>query len=182
MSDGRGGTIRRGVARVERVAVWGDAGEWAFTPPKSKRGKRPDYFPVALYSELLKHRERQERRARVLGATWQDHGLVFPARDGLPFKRDAYARRLTALLKRAELPLPCTPYTLRYSFATLARLAGESDVNVSRQREHSRVNFTKDVYVKTLPEMQQGVAGRLEEMLLETVGNQPAHLDAKGVM
>lgn len=75
-----------------------------------------------------------------------------------------------------------TPYTLRYSFATLALLAGEMDVAVSRQMGHARVDFTKTVYVKLLTEMQQSLSGSFERLLSETVGNQLAHLDAPGVM
>jgi integrase len=84
--------------------------------------------------------------------------------------------------ERADITSRVTPYTLRYSFATLALLAGELDVAVSRQMGHARADFTKEVYVKVLPEMQQSFSGSFERLLSETVGNQPAHFDVPGVM
>jgi len=47
---------------------------------------------------------------------------------------------------------------------------------------HARPDFTKAVYVKVLPEMQQSLSGSFEKLLTETVGNQVAHLDSPGVM
>ena len=96
--------------------------------------------------------------------------------------RRTYAKRLRALTAGAGIAAHITPYCLRYSFATLALLAGELDVSVSRQMGHARTDFTKDVYVKVLPEMQQRLSGSLERLLSEAAGNQPAHSEAAGVM
>ena len=48
--------------------------------------------------------------------------------------------------------------------------------------EHARTDFTKDVYVKVIPEMQQRLSGSLERLLSEAVGNQLAHSEAARVM
>ena len=63
-----------------------------------------------------------------------------------------------------------------------ALLAGELDVSVSRQMGHSNVNFTKDVYAKTLPQMQQRLSGSFERLLTEATGNKLAHLETSVIM
>jgi len=117
---------------------------------------------------------------RRVGALWR--GLVFTSPDGGPLDRYVYTNRLRAVAASAGITVRVTPYTLRYSFATLALLAGGLDVAVSRQMGHARPDFTKQVYVRVLPEMQQSLSGSFERLLAETVGNQLSHLDAPGVM
>ena len=75
-----------------------------------------------------------------------------------------------------------TPYSLRYSFATLALVSGELDRTVSGQMGHARTDFTKDVYVQVVPEMQQGLSDRLERLLFAGVGTPLAHFEAEGTM
>lgn len=132
-------------------------------------------FPGHIYRALEAHRTRQAARALHLGRLWRERGLVFPGPTGEPLDtRLAYARRLRALAKRPGVTDHVTPYSLRYSFATLALLAGELDVSVSRQMGHSNVNFTKGLCVKTLPQMQQRLAGNFERLLAEAIGNKLA--------
>ncbi|HYY92892.1 MAG TPA: site-specific integrase [Pyrinomonadaceae bacterium] len=172
-----------GVARVERAVLWPTAREFVFAPPKTESGRRLVFFPGHIHRALEAHRAEQAARALRLGALWRECGLVFPRATGEPLDvRSAYAKRLRLLAARAEIKGRVTPYTLRYSFATLALLAGELDVSVSRQMGHAHPDFTKDVYVKVLPEMQQSLSGLFERLLSEAAGNQLAHLDAPGVM
>lgn len=172
-----------GVARIERVVLRPRGGGFVFAPPKTKNGRRLVYFPAHIHRGLAAHRARQNARALSLRGLWRDHGLVFTGPAGYPLDvQRAYSRRLRELASRAGVKARVTPYTLRYSFATLALLAGELDVAVSKQMGHARVDFTKSVYAKLLPEMQQSLSGSFERLLSETVGNQLAHLDAHGVM
>lgn len=75
-----------------------------------------------------------------------------------------------------------TANTLRYSFATLGLLAGELDKTVSAQMGHARVDFTKDVYQKVLPEMTQRLSDRLERHLFSTGRTPLAHSEVAGEM
>ncbi|HEX8558519.1 MAG TPA: tyrosine-type recombinase/integrase [Pyrinomonadaceae bacterium] len=172
-----------GVARIERVVLRHTGGGFEFADPKTENGKRLVYFPAHIYRALEAHRERQAERAAHLGRAWRSLGFVFPAPDGGPLDvQYVYGRRLRQIAARAGITARVTPYTMRYSFATLALLAGEMDVAVSRQMGHKRPDFTKAVYVKVLPEMQQSLSGSFERLLSETVGNQVAHLEASGLM
>lgn len=172
-----------GVAKIERVVLWPNAREFIFAPPKTKTGRRSVYFPAHIHRSLGAHAAAQAARALRLGREWREHGLVFPRPTGEPMDTQrAYSKRLREIASRAGITARVTPYCLRYSFATLALLAGELDVSVSRQMGHARTDFTKDVYVKVLPDMQQRLSGSFERLLSEATGNQLAHTDAPGVM
>jgi integrase len=56
-------------------------------------------------------------------------------------------------------------YDLRHSCATLLLRAGENPKIVSERLGHSSVAFTMDVYTASLPDMQEGAAQKLQEML-----------------
>ncbi len=96
--------------------------------------------------------------------------------------RRAYWRRPRESTTRAGVKASVTPCTLRYSFATLAPLAGELYAAVSKQMGHARVDFTKTVCVKLLPEMRQGLSWSFERLLSETAGDRLPHTDASGVV
>lgn len=122
-------------------------------------------------------------KARALGRGWVDNDLVFPASNGGPQDRcNLTVRRFKPLLRRAGLSEGFTLYSLRYTYATLSLLAGESDKVVSGQMGHRRVNFTKDVYVKVLPRMKQAASDRLENLLFSDGGTQAAHIEAEKTM
>lgn len=172
-----------GVARIERAVLWLPAFRFIFADPKTKSGRRSVYFPAHIYRALEAHRAAQAARALQLGSQWHDHGLVFARPNGEPLEvRYAYGDRLRVLATPAGITERVTPYTLRYSFATLALLAGELDVSVSRQMGHANVNFTKDVYTKTLPQMQQRLSGNFERLLAEATGNKLAHSEMSVIM
>jgi len=56
-------------------------------------------------------------------------------------------------------------YDLRLSCATLLLRAGETPKVGSERLGHSSVAVTKDVYTASLPDMQEGAAQKLQEML-----------------
>lgn len=158
-------TDERALVRVRQVAVKVRGGGWQFRRPKTENAVRDVPFPAWLYQELLRWRALQGARRRALGAGWHDYGLVFPGFVGAPQSADAIGERLKRLLKRAGLPDHFTPYSLRYTYATLQFLAGERDKVISNLMGHAKVNFTKDVYTKVLPEMQAQAADSLERLL-----------------
>lgn len=171
------------MAQIARVVLWLPAYQFVFADPKTKSGRRAVYFPGHIYRALEAHRATQAARALSLGSLWHDHGLVFTQPNGDPLDvRYAYGDRLRVLAERAGITERVTPYSLRYSFATLALLAGELDVSVSRQMGHANVNFTKDVYTKTLPAMQRRLSGNFERLLAEATGNKLAHSEMSVIM
>ncbi len=53
-------------------------------------------------------------------------------------------------------PTPCTPYSMRHSYAALAIAAGVDIYTISRQMGHTNVSFTLQQYGHLLP----SVSGR----------------------
>ena len=75
-----------------------------------------------------------------------------------------------------------TARTLRYSFATLGLLPGELDKTVSAQTGHARVDFTKGVYAKVLPEMTHRLSDKLGQHLFSDGRTPLAHSEVPGDM
>jgi integrase len=172
----------RGVVRVRQVAVYVPKTGWAFLTPKTKNGVRDIYFPAHVYHALLRYAESRSALAKAIGSGWTEHGLLFPSDGGTPMSGSTFRARLSKVAKAAGISGRVTPYTLRYSFATLALVAGELDKTVSAQMGHARVNFTKDVYQKVLPEMSQGLSDRLESLLFSDGRTPLAHSEVPGEM
>lgn len=173
------GWRERGVARVRQVAQKITGRGWLMLPPKTRAGVRDVHFPALVYQLLTDYWALRDRQLAALGVKTD---LAFPSEKGLPVGRTTYAKSLRAFLERAEISGRVTPYTLRYSFATLALLAGELDKTVSEQMGHVRVNFTKEVYQKVLPEMRARLADRLESLLLTGARTELAQSEDRKVM
>src|SRR5205085_333249 len=131
----------RGVVHVRQVAHKLQGGGWVFRRPKTKKSVRSVPFPAALYADLMRWRARLDARRRAVGGEWQDYGLVFPNATGAPQRTDSLGLKFQRLLKRAELPVHFTLYSLRYTFATLQFMAGERDKVISDLMGHAKVDF-----------------------------------------
>jgi len=101
------------------------------------------------------------------------HGLVFASRNGTPLnpwnvRRDIWL----PLIKRAGVPHQ-DMYSLRTTFATLARASGEAAFNVSRMIGHSRSTLVDQVYAKTL---QSGLASVASAVAARVLDERPPKL------
>jgi len=172
----------RGIARIRKVALLVE-GKWKLLDPKTENSKRDARFPAHIYYDLLRHFQKVDERRKLMGNRWQDFGLVFPSSDGRPLNTTGRLRSgFLKLVKKAGLPPEFTPYTMRYSFATLSLLAGELDKAVSAQMGHSDVNFTKKVYTKVLPQMKESLSDSFESLLFKASDATLTHEEAERVM
>ena len=73
------------------------------------------------------------------------------------------------LLKRARVQ-SLDMYSLRHTFASLARSGGESAFNVGRMMGHSRSTLVDEVYAET---MQSGMASIAENVTARALGVRP---------
>jgi integrase len=166
LPDGR--TIERGLAEVRRIAVKPKQKDWVFPKPKTKKSVRDIYFPAQLYHDLMKLKQEQDRLKRLLGSKWHDHNLVFPSGNGNPIEDVTLHTRFQRLCTRSELQ-GFTPYSLRYSYATLQLLGGERDKVIAETMGHKSVDFNKEIYQKVLPVMQEQASDTLEKILFSSV-------------
>jgi len=99
----------------------------------TERGSFPKE-PKGIQS-LKAHRE------RASGA-----GLVFPNRVGKPLHPCNVATRVWQPLRERAGMSSLDMYSLRHTFASLGRVAGESAFNMSRMMGHSRSTLVDQVY------------------------------------
>ncbi|MEJ1961069.1 MAG: site-specific integrase [Gammaproteobacteria bacterium] len=132
-----------------------------FTPPKTQSGRRT----VALSGWLVKEIK------RYLGDRPQEpDALLFGNRNGLPLnpsnvRRDIW-RKLVTRARVRSLDM----YSLRHTFASLGRVAGEEAFNVARAMGHSRSRLVDDVYAHALPSGMASVAQRVTDRALGNGG------------
>ncbi|MDB6013714.1 MAG: site-specific integrase, partial [Gammaproteobacteria bacterium] len=97
-------------------------------------------------------------------------GLVFPNRVGRPLHPSNVATRLWQPLRvRAQVPV-LDMYSLRHTFASLGRTAGEAAFNVSRAMGHSRSTLVDQVYAHG---MTSGLASVAENVTARALGTKP---------
>ena len=106
----------------------------------------------------------RQGQARIkMGDRWQKHGLIFSnIYDGF-FNPDNVWKSFKKLLKEANLP-DVRFHDLRHGAATVL-LAAKVDLKVvSELLGHSSVAITADIYAHALPEMQQEVVKRMDDL------------------
>jgi integrase len=153
--DGGKLSVRRQVMRV--------GGEWRFSEPKTKAGRRVITLPALAVSALREHR-RQQAEERLRAADWQDLGLVFPNRRGAPIAKENLLRRsFWPLLERAGLD-HVRFHDLRHSCASLLLASGLHPKVVQERLGHSTIAVTMDVYSHVMPTLQREAADTFDKV------------------
>ena len=151
-----------GRLRVQRVLL----PTGGFEEPKTARARRTLPLPSSTVQSLRDHRRNQAEERLEAGAQWQDNDLIFAAEGGKPVNHINLVRRhFKPLLKDAGLSERFRLYDLRHTCATLLLSAGENPKIVSERLGHASITLTLDTYSHVLPDMQEGAAAKLEEML-----------------
>ena len=130
-----------------------------FVEPKTKAGARVVPLSGWLVGELQAHRERS------CGT-----GLVFPSRTGRPMNPSNVRRDIWLPLKKRAGVRDLDLYSLRHTFASLGRTAGESAFNVARMMGHSRSALVDQVYAHT---MHSGMSSVAESVTARALGMKP---------
>jgi integrase len=141
-----------GTLRIERTL---DLKARTFNPTKTKAGTRVVPVSRALAAELNAHRERTG-----------GEGLMFASDAGTPLHYSNWRRRSwLPLLARAGVR-PLTLYTLRRTFASYGRAAGESAHTVARLMGHSGPSLVDAVYATTIESAARTAAERIGARML----------------
>jgi integrase len=130
-----------------------------FVEPKTAAGVRVVPLSGWLVTELEAH------KARSGG-----EGLVFANTNGKPMNPSNVRRDLWIPLKKRAGVRALDLYSLRHTFASLGRTAGESAFNVSRMMGHSRSTLVDSVYAHS---MQSGMASVAESVTARALGVKP---------
>jgi integrase len=158
--------FRRGLIAVRTVLISrADGGGWYFGEPKTKRSKRSVPLPQSVMDALSEQKKQQDEWKLKAGDGYNDHGLVFATKSGLPTDqrnlRYSFHRRMLA----AGLPSDIRLYDLRHSCATLLLGANVHPKIVSERLGHGSITITLDVYSHVLPTMQESASETLEQIL-----------------
>lgn len=150
--------LTAGSARISRTWDWRGK---AFTPPKTAAGNRTVALSGWVVAELTEHQKRTGGNGEA---------LIFATRTGRPMnpsnvRRDVWLK----LVKRAGVR-SLDMYSLRHTFATFGRVAGESAFNVAHAMGHSRSTLVDAVYAHSL---QSGMASVVERVTAQALGTKP---------
>lgn len=143
---------------LQVLRSWDDCGA-EFVEPKTKAGIRSIPLSCWLVAELAAHNERT-------GGT----GLVFGNGAGNPTNPSNVRRDIWLPLRKRAGVRALDLYSLRHTFASLGRTAGESAFNVARMMGHARSTLVDQVYAHT---MQSGMASVAENVTARALGVKP---------
>jgi integrase len=147
-----------GSARIGRS--W-DHRSRTFVAPKTKAGNRAIPLSGWLVETLQAHQELTGR---------SDDDLVFAASAGRPMNPANVRRDIWAKLVQRAGVRKLDMYSLRHTFASLGRTAGEAAFNVAAVMGHSRSLLVDQVYAHSL---QSGMASVAQRVTARALGEQP---------
>lgn len=136
-------------------------GEFRRHPPKTAAGRRSVPIPRTLCDGLA-----------PLLAGKEPSDLVFTAPNGGPIRLSLWRRRFfKPAVEAAGLNQSLRVHDLRHSAVALWIAAGASPKELAVRAGHSSVSTILDVYGHLLPETEQAVTDRLNQMLSESTSS-----------
>ena len=148
--------LKNGRVSVQRSLIQSAVGP-SFAPPKTERGRRAVALDTETASALKDHRASQAAEKLLLGAAYQDQGLVFCREDGRPLDPDGVSKAFTKRRSAAGL-VRIRLHDLRHTHATLALQAGVHPKVVSDRLGHGDVALTLNTYSHAIPALQESAA------------------------
>ncbi|MBS3948385.1 MAG: tyrosine-type recombinase/integrase [Dethiobacter sp.] len=136
---------------------------------KSKSGRRSVTLTDDAIRELKSHRKRQAQEKLLLGAAYQDSGLVFCREDGTALNPKDFTKHFQRRLVAAGLP-KVRLHDLRHTHATLLLARGIPAKLVQERLGHASITMTLDLYSHVTPEMQKLAAESLNGLLAKRKG------------
>lgn len=121
-------------------------------PLKNPAGRREVALGPMAVEAVRKHRARQAEEKLLLGALYEDMGLVFATPKGTPLKASNLVNRsFKPLLERAGVP-KIRFHDLRHTCGTLMGSMGVGPKYAQDRLGHSEISVTLNTYTHVLPE------------------------------
>ena len=140
------------------------AGEWHYSEPKTKAGRRTISLSGSAV-EALRERRLAQNKERLRAQDWEDNDLVFSNRRGCPLDKGNLLRRsFGPLLERAGLPR-IRFHDLRHTAASLLLAENVNPKVVQEMLGHSSIAVTMDTYSHVLPSLQADAAEKMDRLL-----------------
>lgn len=111
--------VRQTLVRVRNHGAREGEGKTSLTfqEPKTAYSHRTVPIPEDCLIALRQHKVRQAEEKLMLGRAYQDHELVFCWPDGRPIDPRYLNDQFKKILKRANLPIECSPQRWEISWA-----------------------------------------------------------------
>jgi integrase len=152
-----------GVLQVRHNVTYMDGVGYVEREPKTNAGWRKIGLTGVVLEALKENREKQQQARMKAGEKWQDRGLIFANIYGGFFDADHVGAMFKKLLKKADLP-DVRFHDMRHSVVTIL-LAAKIDLKVvSELLGHSSVAITADIYAHVLPEQQQEIVDKMDDL------------------
>lgn len=176
--------LEEGRVHVRRSITRRGVEGWKFVEPKTKKARRVVVLPSVAVQALKEWRTAQAKEKLLLGAEYEDNGLVFATEFGKALDPGNLSsrnfRRIMAAAKLGEWETVSVGgrvkketrrfrpafrvYDLRHTCATLLLKGGVNAKIVQERLGHASITLTLDTYSHVLPDMQEGAADALEAM------------------
>ena len=141
------------------------------TPPK-KDSSRYVSFGQATVAALEAHKERQDLEKQLMGADYEDYGLVLAQPNGRPYEAGRILKRLTDFCEANGLPCVCT-HSLRHTSVDLKlELSGGDIKAVMADAGHRTEAMVTKQYSALRQRRRKGLADEID-VLIRT-GEMPA--------
>lgn len=134
--------------------------------PKTARGRRPIALDPATITVLRTHRRTMLEQRLLVGADFDDHGLVFHHPDGTCLKPNAVSAAFLRRVRQADLPR-LTLKGLRHTWATLALEQGVHPRVVQERLGHATIAVTLGIYSHVAPTLHDEAAARIADLILD---------------
>ena len=109
----------------------------------------------------------QDKERQLVGAGYEDNGLIFCQPDGRPYHPEAFSKTFDRRLRQQKfVDLPrIRLHDLRHTWATLALVAGVDIKMVSERLGHSSILITSQTYQHVMKGMQAGAAQKVADLI-----------------
>lgn len=159
-----------GRVTVRRTLIRARGEEWKLSEPKTVKSRRTIPLPKTALRDLDDHKKTQAaQKLKAKPGKYNDQDFVFAGNNGEPLFDRNVNHEFKEILRGAKLPA-IRLYDLRHTCATLLLAAGENPKVVSERLGHASITLTLDTYSHVLPDMQQGAAEKLEQILFKQDG------------
>jgi integrase len=159
-----GPDLDAGQARVVQTIVQ-TRGLVTIGEPKTAKGRRSISLDSSTLAVLRGHRHRMLQERLLVGADFNDLGLVFHQPDGTWLRPDAVSDLFLRRTRRYGLPR-LTLHGLRHTWATLALEKGIYPRVVQERLGHSTIAITLGIYSHVSPTLHDEAAELVAALVL----------------
>jgi integrase len=146
--------------RVHRNLSWRKGGRRVV---KTTKGEDDVWLALPEFAVAAVRRHLEVRGGWAAWDGWQEHGLLFTARAGIPLRGTSIGKPLTRLCEQAGVPR-VTPHGIRHQTASALLAAGKSLTDVQYVLRHKTQRLTSDLYGHMADDARGHAAVVLDEL------------------